>query len=64
MTYRAGYVDLTGSPTGSVASVPARYKAAIKLVAEAHFYGGPDMSKLFDAARSVIGSDCAELSMA
>lgn len=49
--YRAGYADMLGSPTGSAADVPQRFKQAILLHVEAHYNRDEKMmDKLMEAA--------------
>lgn len=46
ITFRAGYADRLGSPQEDTDVVPARYKQAIKLWAEAHFDRDKDLMPL------------------
>ncbi len=60
--YRAGYVDLTSSPQDGMNLVPARYKQAIKLWAEAHFDRDEKMMPiLLQAAENLIKPERIDL---
>jgi len=65
ITFRAGFADMTGSPTGSAADVPERYKQAMKLWIEAN-YDRDDkmMALLLDTAERLIRGERAEMSLA
>ena len=56
---------MTGSPTGSAADVPERYKQAMKLWIEAN-YDRDDkmMALLLDTAERLIRGERAEMSLA
>lgn len=63
--FRAGYADRTGSPGQGAEMVPARFKQAIKLHAEAHYDRDEKMmQKLLDAADYLIQPERAELRLA
>lgn len=65
IVYRAGYVDRTGSPTETATAIPARYKAAMKLLCEAHYdRDEKQMKDLIDCAERLLRRDHCELSMA
>lgn len=63
--YRAGYVDLTGSPQQGMDLVPERYKQAIKLWVEANYDRDPVMmEKLLMVAENLIRSERVEMGFA
>ncbi len=63
--FRAGFVDLTSSPQDSMALVPARYRHAIKLWAEAHYDRDEKMmEKLIAAAENLLKPERADLGIA
>lgn len=63
--FRAGFADRTGSPGQGAEMVPARFKQAIKLHAEAHYDRDEKMmQKLLDAADYLIQPERAELRLA
>lgn len=65
ITFRAGYANLVGSPEGTEADVPARFRQAIKLHAEAHYdRDAVMMQKLLDAAENLIRPERSEIGFA
>lgn len=65
VVFRAGYADTTGSPTGSAADVPERYKQAIKLWIEANYDRNEKMMGiLLDTAERLVQNERVELSLA
>ena len=63
--YRAGFAERLGSPQQGPEVVPFRFKAAMKLWAEAIFDRDPVMMPiLLKAAENLIESECSELRLA
>lgn len=65
ISYRAGYVDRTGSPTGDVSTILQTYKTAMKLWVEAMFDRDPVMMpKLIEAATAIAKPERCNLQIA
>lgn len=64
ITFRAGYVDNTDSPTDGTNDVPRRFVTAMKLWAEAHYDRGENMQDLIRAATSLIKPERVNISFA
>jgi len=65
IVYRAGFADRTGSPKQDASAVPARFKQAIKLWAEANYDRDPVMMPLLlKVAAEIVEPERAFLSIA
>jgi hypothetical protein len=65
ITFRAGFADRTGSPGQDETLVPARFRQAIKLWAQAHYDRDPaTMDQILKAAENLIEPECTELGFA
>jgi hypothetical protein len=65
ITFRAGFCNLTGSPTQDATVVPMRFRQAMKLWAEANYDRDPVMMPLLlNVAEQIIRPERADLSIA
>lgn len=65
ITFRAGFADRTGSPVQGAEVVPAIYKQAMKLWAEANFERDPTMMPLLmNTAAAIVKAERVELDLA